>query len=149
MAERTPMSEDGRLLAERLFDMARHGDTATLAAYLDAGAPTEIRTPTGDTMVMLAAYHGHVETVEMLLARGADPNTPNDRGQSPLGGAAFHGSEDVVDALLAYGADPAYRDLAGHTPADYAATFGHAPLAARLREAQLAASPRGRDGDVA
>lgn len=147
MTDPTPMNDDVRLLAERLFDMARHGDTATLAAFLDAGAPTEIRTPTGDTMLMLAAYHGHVETVEMLLARGADPDTPNDRGQSPLGGAAFHGSDDVVDALLAFGADPRYRDGAGHTAAEYAATFGHAALATRLREAQLAARPD--DGDVA
>lgn len=135
---------DVRLLGERLFDMARSGDTPALAAYLDAGAPPLITTATGDTLVMLAAYHGHAETLEMLLARGADPDTVNDRGQSPLGGAAFRGFDDVVDALLAFGADPAHRDTAGRTPAEYAAAFGHRALATRLREAQLAAAPDDR-----
>ena len=148
MADHTPpMDDDVRLLAERLFDMARHGETAQLAAYLDAGAPTDIMTPTGDTMLMLAAYHGWVETVEMLLVRGADPDATNDRGQSPLGGAAFHGNRPVVEALLAGGADPAHRDGAGRTPAEYAGAFGHRALGLRLREAELAADPG--DHDVA
>jgi uncharacterized protein len=42
-------------LAGRLFDMARSGDTATLAAYLDAGVPVNLTNGAGDTLVMLAA----------------------------------------------------------------------------------------------
>lgn len=140
------MSEDVRLLAQRLFDMARHGETAPLQAYVEAGAPLDIRTPTGDTMAMLAAYHGHLDTLEMLLAHGAEPDLPNDRGQSPLGGAAFHGSADIVEVLLAHGADPTYRDPAGRTPAEYAAAFGHIAVATRLREAALAHGPDGDSG---
>jgi len=49
-------------LASRIFDMARSGDAATLAAYLDAGAPVNLTNTNGDTLVMLAAYYGHEST---------------------------------------------------------------------------------------
>lgn len=136
----TRLDDDVRLLAQRLFDMARNGDTATLAAYLDAGAPLDVRTGSGDTLVMLASYHGRSDTLRMLLHRGAAANTPNTHGQSPLGGAAFRGFLGICDELLEHGADPTHRDPAGHTPAEYAAAFGHTTLATRLREAQLAAA---------
>jgi ankyrin repeat protein len=75
-------------LASRIFDMARSGDAATLAAYLDAGVPVNLTNTNGDTLVMLAAYYGHESTVAVLIARGADVNRHN-RGQTPLAGAVF------------------------------------------------------------
>ncbi|CAN5380655.1 ankyrin repeat domain-containing protein [soil metagenome] len=99
--------EDGVLeLARRLFDMARAGDSVSLAAYLDAGAPVDLTNAAGDTLIMLAAYHGHADTVRALTGRGADVNRVNDRGQSPLAGAVFKGEDEVVRALLDAGADP-------------------------------------------
>ncbi|HEX4725778.1 MAG TPA: ankyrin repeat domain-containing protein [Pseudonocardiaceae bacterium] len=94
-------------LATRLFGMARAGETETLVAYLEAGAPANLTNDSGDTLVMLAAYHGHAETVRALLAAGADPNRANDRGQTPIAGAVFKAEKDVVLALLEGGADPA------------------------------------------
>jgi hypothetical protein len=93
-------------LATRLFNLARTGDSETLAAYLDAGVDANLTNQRGDTLTMLAAYHGHVATVGALLARGADPDRVNDRGQGPLAGAVFKGEDDVVRALLDGGADP-------------------------------------------
>ncbi|AOP50403.1 ankyrin repeat domain-containing protein [Streptomyces lydicus] len=93
-------------LAAKVFDLARHGDTDTVAAYVDAGVPANLTNDKGDSLVMLAAYHGHAATVEALLQRGADPDRPNDRGQSPLAGAVFKGEDEVVKALVAHGADP-------------------------------------------
>lgn len=93
-------------LAHRMFDLARHGDTAALAGYVDAGVPVEITDPKGDTLLILAAYHGHPETVAALLARDADPNRVNDRGQTALAAATFAQSEDSVTALLDAGGDP-------------------------------------------
>ncbi|MQA13413.1 MAG: ankyrin repeat domain-containing protein [Pseudonocardiaceae bacterium] len=93
-------------LATRLFDMARHGDTASLDAHVEAGVPVNLCNDSGDSLLMLAAYHGHAATVAALLARGADANRANDRGQSPLAGAVFKGEDAVVHALLAAGADP-------------------------------------------
>ncbi|MER7701704.1 ankyrin repeat domain-containing protein [Kitasatospora sp. NPDC097605] len=116
-------------LAGRLFDAARAGDTATLAAYVEAGAPANLTNDRGDTLLMLAAYHGHAAAVTALLERGADPNRANDRGQTPLAGAVFKGSDDVLDALLAGGADPA----AGTPSAvDTARMFGKETLVARF-----------------
>ncbi|MBO0653614.1 MULTISPECIES: ankyrin repeat domain-containing protein [Streptomyces] len=94
-------------LAAKVFDLARHGDTATLAAYVDAGVPANLTNDRGDSLVMLAAYHGHIDAVIALLERGADPDRPNDRGQTPLAGAVFKGETEVVRVLVAHGADPA------------------------------------------
>ncbi|WP_407550681.1 ankyrin repeat domain-containing protein [Streptomyces sp. Pv4-95] len=94
-------------LAAKVFDLARHGDTDTVAAYVDAGVPANLTNEKGDSLVMLAAYHGHAATVEALLQRGADADRPNDRGQTPLAGAVFKGEDEVVKALIAHGADPA------------------------------------------
>ncbi|MFJ6796037.1 ankyrin repeat domain-containing protein [Streptomyces sp. NPDC091268] len=98
--------EDVIELATKIFDLARHGRSAELAAYLDAGVPANLTNDRGDTLVMLAAYHGHAEAVTVLLARGAEADRANDRGQTPLAGAVFKGEEAVIRALLAGGADP-------------------------------------------
>ncbi|WP_016910389.1 ankyrin repeat domain-containing protein [Streptomyces xiaopingdaonensis] len=93
-------------LAQRVFDLARKGDSATLAAYVDAGVPVNLSNDRGESVLMLAAYHGHAEAVSALLQRGADPDRANDRGQTPLAGAVFKGEEEVVRVLLDAGADP-------------------------------------------
>jgi uncharacterized protein len=113
------------VLAGRLFEMARNGDAANLAAYVDAGVPVNLTNDAGDTLVMLAAYHGHADAVRVLVARDADVNRLNDRGQSPVAGAVFKGEDDVVRALVDGGADP----LAGHpTAVDTARMFGREDL---------------------
>lgn len=115
MTEPTPDSTPGAGPAEdreviefaaRLFHLARRGDTASLAAYVDAGVPADLTNDRGDTLLMLAAYHGHAESVRVLLDRGADPDRANDRGQTPLAGAVFKGEQEVVTALVDGGADP-------------------------------------------
>lgn len=99
-------SEETVDLAHALFDMARQGRSAQLAAYVDAGAPVDLTDPAGNTLLMLAAYHGHADLVRELARRGAEVDRLNDRGQSPLAGAVFKGEPDVVAALLEHGADP-------------------------------------------
>ncbi|MFC5906854.1 ankyrin repeat domain-containing protein [Streptacidiphilus monticola] len=134
MSEQTPPpggADDAEVLAlaAKLFDLARDGDAAGLAAYVDAGAPADLANERGDTLLMLAAYHGHADAVRALIERGADPNRANDHGQTPLAGAVFKGVTEVVDALLAGGADPA----AGAPSAlEAARMFGRAELLARF-----------------
>ncbi|MET4648070.1 ankyrin repeat domain-containing protein [Streptomyces sp. NPDC006539] len=112
-------------LATKVFDLARRGETGTLAAYVDAGVPANLTNDRGDSLLMLAAYHGHAEAVTALVGRGADPDRANDRGQTPLAGAVFKGEDAVIEALLAAGADPA----AGTPSAlDTARMFGKADL---------------------
>jgi hypothetical protein len=102
-------SEDPEVieLATRLFGLARSGQAAELAAYVDAGISPDLTNDNGDSLLMLAAYHGHAETVGALVARGADPNRANDRGQTPLAGAVFKAEPEVIRVLVAAGADPA------------------------------------------
>jgi ankyrin repeat protein len=128
----TPDREAVLDLADRLFDAAREGNTEFLAAYVDAGAPVDLKNATGDSLLMLAAYHGQTETVRALLDRGADVNLANDRGQSPLAGSVFKGEDEILDLLLAAGADPALGRPSAVETADY---FGKPELAARLRAA--------------
>jgi ankyrin repeat protein len=114
-------------LATKVFNLARQGDTGTLAAYVDAGVAVNLCNDKGDTLIMLAAYHGHPQTVAALLERGADPDRANDRGQTPLAGAVFKGERAVIEALLGGGADPA----AGTPSAiDTARVFGQDDLIA-------------------
>jgi uncharacterized protein len=100
------MDEDVIEFAGKIFELARSGDAAALAAYVDAGVPVNLSNDKGDTLLMLAAYHGHEAAVRALLERGADPGRPNDRGQTPLAGAVFKSEPAVVRALLDAGADP-------------------------------------------
>lgn len=99
--------EQAIALANALFTMAREGETERLAAYLEAGAPVDMRNQNGDTMLILAAYHSRAATVAMLLDAGADVEIENDRGQRALTCAVFKQDEASVRLLMAAGADPA------------------------------------------
>ena len=106
------MSDDGGLdadtlaYAHRMFDLARDGAAASLAAQIDAGLPVNLTNDKGDTLLLLAAYYDRGDTVTALLERGADPSRVNDRGQTALAAAVFRQSADTVTRLLAAGADP-------------------------------------------
>src|SRR6478672_12364718 len=116
-------------LAARLFDAARSGDAAMLAAYLDAGVPVNLTNTNGDTLVMLAAYYGHDSAVAALIARGADVDRHNNRGQTPLAGAVFKNDTTIIELLLSANADP----LAGSPSAlETARFFAREELARRL-----------------
>jgi ankyrin repeat protein len=106
-------------LASRIFDWARSGDAATLAAYLDAGVPVNLTNTNGDTLVMLAAYYGHESAVAAMIARGADVDRHNNRGQTPLAGATFKNDITIIELLLSADADP----LAGSPSALETARF--------------------------
>ena len=116
---KAPIDTEVLDLASRIFDMARRGDAATLAAYLDAGAPVNLTNTNGDTLVMLAAYYGHEWAVAALIARGADVNRHNNRGQTPLAGAVFKNETTIMELLLGADADP----LAGSPSALETAQF--------------------------
>ncbi|MET9288286.1 ankyrin repeat domain-containing protein [Nocardia beijingensis] len=112
-------------LAAKVFDFARRGDTARLAAYVDAGVPVDLTNDAGDTLLMLAAYHGHADAVAALVQRSADPDRANDKGQTPLAGAVFKGETEIVRQLAAAGADP---DAGTPSARDAAVMFGRTEL---------------------
>jgi ankyrin repeat protein len=116
-------------LASRLFDAARSGDAAMLAAYIDAGVPVNLTNTNGDTLVMLTSYYGHESAVAALIARGADVDRHNNRGQTPLAGAVFNNDATIIQLLLSADADP----LAGSPSAlETARHFGRDHLTRQL-----------------
>ncbi|MEV5543540.1 ankyrin repeat domain-containing protein [Saccharopolyspora shandongensis] len=87
------------------MDLAREGETAQLAEFVDHGLPVDVTDQGGNTLLMLAAYHGHAATVRALLDRGANPDLRNERDQAPIAGALFKGADEVVAVLREAGAD--------------------------------------------
>jgi ankyrin repeat protein len=100
------LDDETLAFAHRVFDLARYGGAAELAAYVDAGLPVNLTNDAGDTLLILAAYHQQSTVVEALLARGADVTRVNDRGQTALAAAVFRQNAEVVRMLLDAGADP-------------------------------------------
>jgi len=59
---------------ESLFEAARAGDTAGIAAALDKGADVNAKSRYDVTALIFAASNGRLEAVKLLVARGADVN---------------------------------------------------------------------------
>ena len=92
-----------------LFDAARSGDVATIAAALDR-SPEKLNVrdePYAWTLLHHAAAKGHLPIVNLLLDRGFDVNT-REQGDntSAVNWAAAAGHVDVVRRLLDAGVDP-------------------------------------------
>src|SRR5687768_12539581 len=60
---------------EALFEAARAGDTAGIAAALDRGADVNAKARYDVTPLIFAAGGGKLEAVRLLVARGADVNS--------------------------------------------------------------------------
>lgn len=102
----TDLDDETIAYAQRMFDLARAGDTEELISNVRAGLPANLTNSKGDTLLILAAYHQHSATVQALLEQGADPNRINDRGQTALSAAVFRRHAASVTSLLEAGADP-------------------------------------------
>jgi ankyrin repeat protein len=130
-------------VAREVFDAARRGEAATLAAVIGKGVPPNLRNEKGDSLLMLASYHGHADAVRALIEHGADPDLRNDNGQSPIAGAAFKGFKEVVEALLAGGADVEGASPDGRTALMIAAMFNRTEIVDLLLA--HGANPQARD----
>ena len=144
MSETPHLDEETLAFAARVFDLARHGDAAEVAALLDHGLLPNMRNDKGDSLLMLAAYNGNAPVAELLLQRGADPDLVNDKGQTPLMGVCFKGETAIVALLLAHGAAVDGPTGSDRTPLMTAAMFDKIDIV----EALLAggADPARKDG---
>lgn len=137
--------EEAAEFAEQVFNKAREGDAAMMAALLTKGLPPNLRNHKGDTLLMLAAYHGHVDTVKVLLEHKADPEIRNDNGQSPIAGAAFKGDLAVVKALVEGGAEVEGSSFDGRTALMMAAMFNRVEIIDYL--ISKGADPKAKDAN--
>ncbi|SNY68535.1 hypothetical protein SAMN05421748_13346 [Paractinoplanes atraurantiacus] len=113
------LDEETIAYANRMFDLARGGESEELAANVAAGLPVNLTNAKGDTLLILAAYHNHPVTVNALLELGADPDRVNDRGQTALAAAVFRQNAATVKALLGAGADPEGGSPSATATADF------------------------------
>lgn len=137
--------EEAAEFAEQVFNKAREGDAAMLAALLSKGLPPNLRNHKGDTLLMLASYHGHVEAVKVLLEHKADPEIRNDNGQSPIAGAAFKGDLEMVKALVEAGALVEGASFDGRTALMMAAMFNRVAIIDYL--ISKGADPKAKDAN--
>jgi ankyrin repeat protein len=123
------LTSDELAFLHGVLDLAREGRADELGAAISRGVPVNLTGPTGDSLLMLAAYHDHPATVRLLLERGAQPDRVNDRGQTALGAAVFRRSEESVRLLLDHGASV---HAGGRSAAQIAEFFGLDEMAALL-----------------
>ncbi len=130
--------EEAAEFAEQVFDVARKGDAAMLAALLSKGLPANLRNHKGDTLLMLASYHGHADAVRVLLEYQADPEIRNANGQSPIAGAAFKGDLAMVKLLIEGGAQVEGASADGRTALMMAAMFNRTAIPIRMPRMPMA-----------
>lgn len=99
------------------------GESEMVRLFLDKGGDPFRLTPTGESLLAVAAARGHLPVVRQLLQAGVDADDGG-RGDTPLHAAVRHGHAGVVALLLRRGADSARHDGAGMTPLG-AAVAGH------------------------
>jgi outer membrane protein assembly factor BamB len=90
---------------ELLWDAARAGDTARIAAALDQGVPVDVKARYDVTALIFAASNGRLDAVKLLVARGADVNAKDSFYRARAADmAATNGHDEVVIYLLQQGA---------------------------------------------
>jgi ankyrin repeat protein len=76
-------------IEEALLNAQDAGDAQALGAALAAGANPNLLSPSGSSMLMLAAHRGQLEHIELLLQAGADPDMRQTRKDSERGDTAL------------------------------------------------------------
>ncbi|MFC1764701.1 ankyrin repeat domain-containing protein [Planctomycetota bacterium] len=93
-----------------------------------------VRTNSGDTLLIHAIKTGSLPLVETLIAGGAGVSVRNRTGDTPLHSAALGGYKDVVELLIAGGADVNAKDRRGNTPLNLAKRGGHTEIVELLHK---------------
>lgn len=91
--------EDAIAFAQGIFELARNGGTSMLRPMLEAGVPVDIRTSSGESLLILAARNGHADTVQLLLEKGANPALQDADGNTALSLARAIGAQDAIKHL--------------------------------------------------
>ena len=144
---------------------AREGAINSLKYLISAGANVNVRTPDGDTPLMLAAYFSedgpggargslqkYEQAVRMLVEAGAELENWGNL-YTPLSYAAYRGRDDTVRFLLGRGArvnaDAQERMININTPLMMAVMQGHQSTTNQLLRAGADAGIRVKGGMTA
>lgn len=136
--------------AADIFDAARAGDRAAIAAYVAAGGEVDVRTDRGFTPFILAAYNDQQAAAADLLKEGADACAVDAQGSNAFMGVAFRGHQRMAEWLLREApCDVNHRNHAGQTALMMASLFGREAMVELLLEHGADASIVDAQGNTA
>jgi Ankyrin repeats (3 copies) len=93
-------------LNNQMWEAARKGDVAAVAAALDKGADVNAKFRYGTTALFKAAERGHADVVKLLIARGADVTIKDTfYGATAMTWALDNKNIDAIKELLAKDSD--------------------------------------------
>lgn len=119
------------------------GDSAMVAALLDAHANPNIKANNGMTALLGAVFNARAVIVPMLIAAKADVNVFDRKARTPLMIAAEKGVNDPVSALCDAGASLEVKNSKGCSPLMIACGNRHLNVMMELLE--KGANPNTRD----
>lgn len=124
---------------DEMIAAIKAGDLGTAQKLLEADKSlAHAKAPSGESMILLAAYHQAKPLVELFLLKGARPN---------LWEAAAVGRLDRVRELVNAGSISINaHSHDGWTPLHLAAHFGHSPVVAYLLSKGAAVDARSTNG---
>lgn len=131
------------------WDLARKGDSESLAALIDAGLSVDACNERGDTFLLLASYYAREDCVKMLINRSAQIDLANSKGQRPLTGACFKGYLAIVKLLIEAGARLEENNPEIKTPLMFAASYEHVAIVRFLLDTGANAKAKTADGKTA
>ena len=109
---------------DELRTAARAGETARIAALLDAGVNADAADEQGFTPLLEATLAGCSACARLLLEHGANADRTSADGLTALAAAVAGGNAEIAKILLDAGADP-NRKSNGIPPLTLAAIAGH------------------------
>ena len=117
--------EERGKLTSQLFQAMQSSNLEKAKELIAQGAYINVRTNSGDTLLVHAIKMGELPLVEALISGGADINARDRRRGTALHAAALGGYKEVVELLIASGANVTAHDRQGNTPLDLAIRGGH------------------------
>lgn len=134
-----------------LFACIRAGAVTAVEGLLprDPSEVSALRTPSGDSLLHVAAWEGQRDVVRLLIARRADPTTISRNRSTALHYACWNNHADVAATLLDASVGIEQRQEQGDTALIQAAFRGSNSCLQLLLERKADSSAAKYDGDTA
>jgi ankyrin repeat protein len=102
--------------ADPIYGYARNGDIGAIRYLLKKGASVDTPSPSGETILMIAAGNGDLAMVDVALNNGARADREDKFGKTALCWAVERGHSPVAERLLKAGANINHQTQDGLTP---------------------------------
>lgn len=141
--------ETAALLVDVVFQAARDDDAVTIHEYLAEGFSPNVRSPRGDTLLIVASYHDSRKVVDQLLASPEiDLEARNRMGLTAVSAAAFKGFDVPLTRLIRAGANVNSANGMQQTAIMFAALAGKSSTVEILKQAGANAAARDALGNT-